>query len=373
VQQLPGGGSLSGGYGIVADTEIDSGSEVVRAWSLLFSQPLLRGRGKNSEQHYRVTLRSIDSTISATQRQSQLAATLSSVRRGWWELYRSSRALTIASLRVATLQQEFAGSVLRAKLGAASAYDTLEARAGLLRARAQLLSDSLAFYQAQSALEQLVGTALDSRIIPDSIEIDFMSLPTAARLQQQIEAYDPNLAIFAATQQRLRHEQHYRKNQLLPRLSVGAGYSATDADGAATGFADNAVVSLLLQWELPLRSALGSVQRSAIALERNSLHTSHYRLALQLQIQELLRRWRTQRSRLTVAEVSYSTAVALYQKAKTAFDQGALDLLRYQNARNEMIAGSYALLQQQAGMKEIEIIMDEMTGAIFNRFGVQLK
>src|SRR5512133_2294155 len=163
-----------------------------------------------------------------------------------------------------------------------------------------------------------------------------------------------------------------QKNSLFPSLDgyVTHTYSRNDQSMVSQNKTENnTVLGLLLSYSIP-------VTKQKIALEQLTLQQSisnsdfeNYSNDLELKINELHDSWIQEKKRIELAKKSNTIATLQYDAAIKAFTIGTIDRQSLLKMQNDLLESNVAYIRLLITMKKIEIIFDELTGTVFDRFG----
>jgi outer membrane protein TolC len=296
----------------------------------------------------------------------KLASTLSEIRRRYWTFYESRQKLAISEEAMGHAQTVLLRERTRFSLGDAAVIDTLEASLELLKVQRIHIDNVSAAARARNDLATALMLAPDAVVCPESLDVEVGELPDPQSLIRQVRAYDPQRNIFELMQRKLGMAVERDKGELLPQIDLSASYRYDDQH-------DNSVVSLILSYSLPTKARQITKARTALEFRQVCLEREEYELELENKIGELIDNWNLERQKLSVAKTSSVIARLKLDAATEGNRLGTVDRLSYIKAQNDFLTEASAYLQQQIGLKRLEIMLDEITGNLFSRFAVELQ
>jgi outer membrane protein TolC len=377
-QHLPGGGTVGGSLRFekaINPEQIDSTTRTT-AVQVQFSQPLLRNAWRSDPVAYAITLARLDNEKFTLEQQRRLLSFSSDVRTRFWNLFEAQTLVTLYRQEAAYAQEQLAIERTRVELGMAPPIDTLSAKLSWINATARLhdaqsenirLKEELIFYSGSSD----TGITIDSAIV-----ITTPSLPPPDTIIALAERFDPQLRIFTVAAKRLALIQRQTRNSLLPDITLKGAWKRSADENSSTRtdyFVNNSVISLIIAYDLPIRSRSLTLQQNAIASEITTLERTKYREELRLRVGELKRSWERERRGIAIATSAEEIARQTLAAARNGFSVGTVDRLSLVKAENDYRSSRIELLRKQLLMKQLEIVFDEITGATLTTCGVQLQ
>jgi outer membrane protein TolC len=373
-QPVPGGGTVSAGLSGDLQRPLRADSTTHNAsYSLLFSQPLLKGAWRNGTIDYQVRIARLRDVEFSLKRKKSLITRVSSVRGRFWTFYETSSRVAIAQNELDRSTEQLQTERQRLKIGESSPLDTLNAALQYMRAQEKVLTAGTALNEARNALATALMIPKDSLSIPADISITIPDLPDPQTFVALVERFDPQLAIFERMNVLLREQLEKERNSMLPALDLGAGISGRAGGNtlraiASTNF--NAVISLVLRYDLPLRPRTIAIRKQHLDQERNDISAASYHRELLARLDELRTTWQQEKHRLSIAAASVELARRQLEATQKGYDLGTEDRLSLLSARDDLIVAENGFLSAQIGMKRLEIVLDEITGSAIERFGL---
>lgn len=344
--------------------------------SLSFKQQLLKGAFKHDSVSVSLKIASIDNKQKSLSFKKCILSEITKVRILYWNYYlnRTMESIARQQLEYAKNQREIA--LNRFSIGEVSEIDTLSALLEELRLSQSLISANYTSLETRADLATALQITTDSVFIPDSLQIDIKDLPDPQELISSARNFDPDIEILSLLREKYTLYLEQTNNSILPSLEAKASYTM-DRNGdhllsSNQSKRKNLVLSLLFSYSLPHRSRSIEVSKARLQIKSNEIDAQQRQTKLLNDIEKLQQNWKKEKSKIELA----STAVTVSQKQLTAAQQGyelgsinRLELLKAQNDYNQ---AQIEYLQGLVEMKLLEISLEEITGKVFNRFGVQL-
>ncbi|MFP4014748.1 MAG: TolC family protein, partial [Chitinispirillaceae bacterium] len=216
----------------------------------------------------------------------------------------------------------------------------------------------------------------DSISISDSVSLNFPDLPEPREFMDLARKYDPQLEIFSRMRDLLNMHLKQAKNELLPTVNVQASYSRSALDSRFfSSFTPqaNKSIGLILSYDLPQTSNRSEIERRRLDLEIQGENEKQHKINLEHQLGELKRRWEQDKLQVEYAQASSELAQKQFDATMKGYELGTENRLSMEKAQNDLTAAQTSYAQSLVQLKKLQIIIDEITGATFNRFGVELK
>ena len=373
-QPLPGGGDISAG--ISQSITYPGGSDpgtYGSSYSFGFTQPLLKNAFRFGSPEYSIKLAHIDNRIVSLQRRKQLLSQLSSMRTLFWSYFEKQSLLTIAENEAIRAEEQLKTERTRIRVGESAPIDTLNAALQYMRTRQSLLNAQIDLDASRNDLSVALMINPDSIGTPDSATIDLPDLPDPSTFASLVGEYDPQLKIFEKLGQKVYLQLEKNRNALMPALDFSlstAGSRSGDALFTDKQLGRNAVVSLILSYALPLNQQKINVKKTQLDMERNDINALQYRKNLDKQLRELRRTWEQEKYRISLAGASVELSEKQLSAAQRGYELGTVDRLTLLSARDDLTSAQNSLVRAKIGMKRLEIIIDELMGTLFQRFGI---
>ncbi|KMQ52110.1 outer membrane efflux protein [Chitinispirillum alkaliphilum] len=376
-QRIPGGGTLFG------TAEQNLGSQrggSLRANSTKFSagieQPLLRNAWSNSPVDVEIQITSLNNEILSTQREQQILSTLSDIRNFYWSVYEQRELDKISQRRYEQAKRHLFTERQRFALGEASQLDTLSASLQVVNAQRDLLSSQNRTRNTLLRLASVLRTEIDSIVLPDSIEVTIPDIPEPEEFLRLARRYDPEGEVLERMQQLTSLRIQQSRNALLPELNVRASY--THEERWSEFFpqelpGNSGSIEFVLNYSLPATSARAEKKKHELSLTMNEYSTEQHEVDREFYFDELLHKWQQDKLQLHFANLTAELAQKQYEAVKQGYELGTEDRLSLINAQNELASAEIDAVQAKIEMKRFQIVFEEITGKLFEQFGVHLK
>lgn len=203
-------------------------------FDLLFSQPLLRGFGRdNTERSLR--LARLDAAISLESLELQVADTIQNVENAYWTLVETQEQLAVSEESLALTQQLHEMNKIQVEVGTKAPLELITSEARIASDQEAIIRNRAAVQDAADNLRQLLNLQGDdvwaASIVAttppetERIEIDLMdSLSVAQRERRELEIQNKTL-------ERLEIDSRFFDNQKLPDLSLDLRYGFNGLGG----------------------------------------------------------------------------------------------------------------------------------------------
>ncbi|MDG5814986.1 TolC family protein [Chitinispirillales bacterium ANBcel5] len=375
-QTIPGGGTVFGTVeqsgGIQRST---SRSTSDRRYVAGVEQPLLRNAWSNSPVELGIQITTINNELLSIGRRQRILSTLSDVRNLYWNAFERKELQRIQENQV-TLTEEFMKSEReRFVIGEASALDTLSAALQYANAKRNMLRIE---NESQSSLYRLAAAlGVDASEVTISQQQDVL-IPDIGDPDELIDKalkYDPQVKIFERMQELTSLRIKQRRNDLLPELNLRASYDYNpqpsqipplqpSGSGASIGF--------VLNYSLPSVSTRSQIEQQELSLKSEELSFEQHRLEQRYFLKELRDKWQQDKEMLHYSNLSVDLAYKQYEATKRGYELGTEDRLSLIKAQNDLVAAEVTAIQAIIDLKRLQIVIEEITGTLFDRFGVYI-
>jgi outer membrane protein TolC len=260
-------------------------------------------------------------------------------------------------------------------VGEASILDTLSASYDYTSAQQKLLDSKISTHRARNKLALALSLPPESLTIDDTLPTIIPDLPDPATLISLTNQYDPSLKIFEKIAEQLILNRQKISNSMLPSLSANASLSFDRSHFQALDTGDltlkNAVIGLVFSYSLPPRKNILSKKQATIKLQDNLISRQKYNDELTVKLNELIESWDQEKQRIALTQKSKQLAQLQFLAAEKEYKQGTIERLTLLDAQNKLVENELALTRIRIEMKKLEIILDEITGTLFQRFGIK--
>ncbi len=206
-------------------------------FDLTFSQPLLRGRGRDTtESGIRIARNNI--AISEESFELQVISVLQQVEEGYWNLVEAQAQLGVAKESLALAQKLHEQNKVRVEVGTLAPLELVQSEAGIATRQEEIIRAQGAVGDAEDRLRQLLNlnhpeawaatieAETEAEIQPIQLDVE-RAVVTALQRRPELRSLrrgQENLAITAAL----------RRNQVLPQLNLSVTYGFNGLGGDIT-------------------------------------------------------------------------------------------------------------------------------------------
>jgi outer membrane protein TolC len=377
-QVLPGGATISAGADQNASwqkMDFDSAGYTTKL-SVSITQPLLKNAWSNAPFDYTLQVEKLNHEQFSLSQKKQLLSTLSTVRSRYWSWYEKKQLLNIAGQNLEYSRKQMAVARQKFRVGQATELDTLSAALDALQSQQSQMNATADEASARRDLAVVLSTTPDSLELANDLTVTVADLPPAETFLSLVEAYDPQLRIFAVAREKLKLEEKKRRADFWPSLSASGSYSHSLAGDTLfsdnTSSSQNALVSLILSYSLPTTQARVNAAQNRLSQEENDLEREKYRRDLVNKVTELVDSWQLEKARLEIMAISRTVAQKQLDAAQKGYQLGTVDRLALEKAQNDFTQVAVLYFQALVSLKRLEITFDEMSGQILKKFGVNL-
>jgi outer membrane protein TolC len=374
-QKLPGGGEIGGAMeGNVTNVNHTRTLGHQSAYSLNYSQPLLKNAFKFGELNHAITVAAIYSDQLSFERKRLLLKELSEIRTLFWDAYEKKSLLTIYRNELRRAEDLFQIEKARMRIGEGTVLDSINADLGMLTAQQNVLDANIAMEISVSQIASQLTLSPDTLWVNDSCNLTVDDLPDDSTLLMLFEQFDPNLQVFQKITQRLCIEHEKIRHNIYPDLQLKASLRRDQkgdnffSDNG--GYTSNAVIGLLFSYSIPVKKNLDLQAKSRYEFMKNEVNEKQYRIDAKNQIRNLKMSWKQELSRLGLMKQIVAVARQRLQIAQREYELGTIDRIELSDASDKLIKSETDYLKSQIEMKRLEVIIDELTGTLFQKFNI---
>ncbi len=377
-QSLPGGGRLFGTAEHQFGTQWHSSSNMSNTrFTVGVEQPLLKSAWSHAPVRTGIKITSLNNEILSIQRERSILSELSKIRNLYWSVYEQKQLERIIQSRLDQTKEHYMTEQQRYRLGEASPLDTLSAALQYVNAQRTLLSSRNTARNTLFRLASALRTDVESIVLPDSADLTVPDIPEPQQFIDLARRYDPQIQILQRMQELTALQVRQRHNNLLPEINVRTSY--THEQRRPDPFYDdnfswgNGSVQFVLNYSLPAVSARAEKQKQELSLLINEYNTEQHSIDQAYYLEELRERWHQDTVQLEFADLSVELAQQQYEAVKHGYELGTEDRLSLIAAQNDLAAAKVSAIQAKIELKRFQIVFEEITGTLFERFGVQLQ
>jgi outer membrane protein TolC len=376
-QALPTGGkfSLEGFQAFRGYRHLDTADHSV-GYGLTFSQPLLRNAGAFGSPALSVRLRTLENGILDLQRNATLAHELSSVRALYWQSLRHQSHLRVARQEHARSLRRLAADSAATVVGRKSSLDSISAAIQAVKAERRAAEIALESTLTHQTLSLRLGLPADSLLLPDSLFIGAWDPGTPGELFAKASAYDPGFHVLARLREKLALLRSQARNAQLPALDFRVSYGRSQAGPdpySERSWKENLAVSLAASYAFPDPQAKYAVLRGGDELRSASARSEQMRDSLRRETENFVSTWKRQKADREALAEERELARKQLMAAEKGYEVGSTNLLVLLDARDEFVRASDDYVDAAIGLKLLEVAIDEMTGAVFPKFGIETR
>jgi len=373
-QKIPGGADI---YAGIEHTDIELMTEKSFSQSnnisIGITQPLLRNAGRLNDLHYEFQIALLDNKNLTLDKRKTINETLSQIRQQYWD-YCSQKLQDSTYKQVMHRNEELLkSSRVQFAIGEISELDTLSSSLSYYQSLQQCFESELLLKQAKNKLARSINVSHDTLTVkiqtPDSIA----DLPDVATLINVINRFDPSIKKFENLQEKFKLMYKKQKNFLFPSLDgyVTYKYFRSDSSLISENKSDhNTILGLLFSYSIPVKKNKIALEQLTIQQSTTNSENEYYTNELKMKVSELYDSWIQEKKRIELAKKSNIIAKLQYDAAIKAFSVGTIDRQTLLKMQNDFLESNVTYIRLLITMKKIEIIFDELTGSIFDRFGI---
>ncbi|HEX2959151.1 MAG TPA: TolC family protein [Chitinispirillaceae bacterium] len=374
-QKLPGGGEITGAMkGNVTNVNHSRSLGHQSTYSLSYSQPLIKDAFRFGELNHAITVAAIYSDQLSLERKISLLNELSEVRSLYWDAYEKKSLLTIYRNELRRAEDLFQIEKTRMRIGEGTVLDSINADLNMLTAQQNVLDANIALEISISRLATDLTLTPDTLWVNDSCNVHVDDLADDSTLLMLFEQFDPKLQVFQKITQRLCLEHDKIRHNIYPDLRLNASvYRDQRGDNFFSdngGYTSNAVIGLLFSYSIPVKKNLDLQAKSRYEFMKNEVNEKQYRIDAKNQIRNLRMSWKQELSRLTLMKQIVAVANQRLDIAQKEYELGTIDRIELSDASDKVIKSETDYLKSQIEMKRLEVIVDELTGTLFQKFNI---
>ncbi len=125
-----------------------------------------------------------------------------------------------------------------------------------------------------------------------------------------------------------------------------------------------------MSYSIPMKKNKIALEQLALQQRMSNSEFENYTNDLTIKINELRDTWIQEKNRIEIAKKSNNIAMLQYDAAIKAFTIGTIDRQSLLKMQNDLLESNVTYIRLLITMKKIEVIFDELTGTVFERFGI---
>jgi hypothetical protein len=374
-QRLPGGGEITGAmegnvYNVNHARYLDHQS----SYSLSYIQPLLKNSFKFGELNHSIAVAMLYSEQLSLERKRSLLKELSALRTMFWDAYEKKSLLTIYRNELRRSEDLFQVEKARMRIGESTLLDSINASLNVLTSQQSVLDANIAMELSISQLATELTLLPDTLWVNDSCDIVVGDLPDDSTLLFLFEQFDPSLQVFQKITERLCLEHDKIRHNIYPdlqlRASVRRDQSGDNFFSDNAGHTSNAVIGLLFSYSIPVRKNMVEQAKSRYEFQKNEISMKQYRIEAVNQIRNLRMSWKKELSRLGLMKQIVAVARQQLGIAEKEYELGTIDRFELSDVKDKLTRCEVDYLKSRIEMKRLEVIVDELTGTLFQKFNI---
>ncbi len=376
-QHIPGGGTISARIAQSSLKIRSPGSDLYNnSISAEIEQPLLKGAWGADPVQNTIKITFLNHKLSSLRNRVTVLSKISEARQYFWDLYGKSSLLDIAAKRSEQAGQILASQRARFNVGEASVLDTLSAALEYSASQQDYLNAQFQHESSLSALAAFLGESPENITIPDSVDLVIPEIPDPDEFIETARKVDPQIEIFKHMKELLTVQLQQSRNALLPTLNLQASVSrdASGLDMLQQNISrTNSSIGLILSYDLPRTETQSNISRIKLDQEIQEISLKSHEANLDHQLRELQRRWKLDKMKIQYAQMSSDLAQKQFDATVKGYELGTESRLSLIKAQNDLASARNSYVVSLVELKRLQIIIDEITGVTFDRFGVELK
>lgn len=375
MQKLPGGGQITGAMkGDITNVNHSRSLGHESEYSLTYNQPLLKDAFRYGVLNHAITVAAIHSDQLSFERKKSLLSELSEIRSLYWDAYEKKSLLTIYRNELRRAEDLFQIEKARMRIGDGTVLDSINADLDILTAQQSILDANIALEVSISRLATELTLTPDTLWVSDSCNLLVDDLADDSTLFMLFEQFDPKLQVFQKITQRLCLEHDKIRQNIYPDLQLNASVFRNQiGDNFFSdnyGYSSNAVIGLLFSYSIPVKKNLDLQAMSRYEFMKNEVNEKQYRINAKNQIRNLRMSWKQELSRLALMKQIVTVTRQKLQIAQREYELGTIDRIELSDANDKLIKSETDYLKAQIAMKRLEVIVDELTGTLFQKFNI---
>jgi hypothetical protein len=374
-QKLPGGGVLSGAVeGNVTNVNHSRSLGHQSAYSLNYVQPLIKDAFRYGEVNHAIAVALLYSDQLSFERKKALLKELSSIRTLFWDAYEKKSLLAIYRNELRRSEDLLQIEKIRMRIGESTTLDSINAHLNVLTSQQSVLDANVSFDMSISQLASELTLSQDTIWVNDSCVLHVDDLPDDSTLLFLFEQFDPGLQVYRKITERLCLEHDKIRHNIYPDLQLKASLRRDQTGdnffSDNEGYTTNAVIGLLFSYSIPVKKNMDLQAKSRYEFQKNEINEKQYRIESKNQIHNLKMSWKKELSRLGIQKQIVDVARQQLDLAQKAYELGTIDRLELSDAKDKLTKSEIDYLKSQIEMKRLEVIVDELTGTLFQKLNI---
>lgn len=361
-----------------------SGPEYYGTLSLTIKQPLLRGRGGETDET-KLRVAELDRDITRQQYRQQVLITAGKALQGYCRLYRALASRRIRTQALDNVHHAYDDVKARVDHGWAPRTDLLEARITIASRKVQLTKAEREVAETRNQLKSLLalsGPAYEALKLRTTgpLATSAFDKPLAVRLHRALKNW-PQLRIAELQRRQNEIRLHYAKNQRLAQLDLVGGYNLHGgSEDSYQAFRDSWgtqlpgwYLGLNLEYPLDNTQARAQYEAQAIRMRQADLQIKSIR---QNVANDLENRWNevlsARRERQQI-EQEVTLRKEVLDVEQTRYKRGQAPLQEVFDREDELSDSQYRLLASGMRLALARVALMLVDGSLLAEYGVEVK
>jgi outer membrane protein len=367
--------------------------DVTSRLSIGFNQPLLAGFGKLPNERFMLVAANNQGTANEVFRQ-QVIASVAQLENAYWDLAAFQLNVQVAEESRAAAKELADETRKQFEIGTLSRIDVVTAESQLAAAERDLIVAQTNLQEQETALKQLISKRNDPKL-------DAAAILVTDPLPEPRESDLPDLAAAESTAQANRPEVHqaqnnlanqevairYTRNNMLPNTSVFGLYASSGLQGNTALVTSGAGASLSQSFGAAYPETAYGVSMTA-SIRNRSAQADNIRAQLERnQLQVSLQNTRNQingqvrqarigviqgKAQLEAAQEAVRLAQLTLDAERKKLEAGLSTPYNVVLRTRDLISAQYAAVQAATAYAKALVAMDQTTGTILERNGIEL-
>jgi outer membrane protein TolC len=351
--------------------------------TLELRHPLLRNAGPSVARAERNRAH-LSADRAELEQQANAVELVRKVVDGYWAVVLASETLKIRNQGVELARAQLKSAQAAIRVGAVP-ESTARAVGHRLALREQaVLKAEVELSERSLDLRRLVGLELgpgEIELVPaDALSAEIRQFELDATLKEVLDRH-PLLAAAEAGRKAAQIGEDQASDLLLPRLDLtartgprGVGAQASDV-AQQIGTFDNVEVGVKLDfsYEIPLRNARGSRERSHQEVRKARLQLEEVRRDLIVETVQAVNRVRTAAKQVEVGQRAVELAKANLADEQARFRAGRANIFDVLNRQDELVEARAGLAAAMAEQRRAVSHVESLNGSILERYGIRFQ
>jgi outer membrane protein len=295
-----------------------------------------------------------------------------SVRKSFYSLILAEENIALVSKNLATSEQQYARTLSKYKVGAATELDVLSARVAMENLRPDLASAEIMLENSMASFKQMTGIDTVETIIlkgslGEALPVKSTSIPETGGESPALTSLRKSLEL-AKVSKDLAMSRIY-----FPSVSLSWNYQPSRSTNALSDWADAGVfvaaVTLPLDGLFSWSSSSESIASADDTIKNIELQITDAKTTVELKQKSLLGQIAQSLSVLGARKLNAELAEKRYVMTEEAYRLGTKDLLTLQDSSDSLQAAKVSLLKEEYTLISAVLDLEYTTGVPFGTIG----